>query len=167
MDRNYIKTDVELYRIDICDLMIACLNANKETGDKWDRLHEYLNDQLYALDYAIDIEDFYFEVRDKRGKLQAIFSRRWEAEKYAEPHEGFTVTMVKEFKKENTNMTYEEYVINEIKEELYAPTDNYEMIVDYIKAVISLYERVKNEKDVNNKVTNKIKEILSENGVKF
>ena len=38
--------------------------------------------------------EFYFEVRNERGKLQATFSRRWEAEKYAEGHENLTVTKI-------------------------------------------------------------------------
>lgn len=39
-------------------------------------------------------EDFYFEVRNERGKLQATFKRLWEAEQYAEKHEGFIVNKV-------------------------------------------------------------------------
>lgn len=39
-------------------------------------------------------KDFYFEVRNIRGQLQATFSRRWEAEKYAEGHGGFWVQRV-------------------------------------------------------------------------
>lgn len=37
-------------------------------------------------------EGFYFEVRDARGKLQATFSRRYEAEEYATKHQDLMVT---------------------------------------------------------------------------
>lgn len=30
------------------------------------------------------MKDFYFEVKDERGKVVAMFYNRWEAEKYAE-----------------------------------------------------------------------------------
>jgi hypothetical protein len=37
--------------------------------------------------------DFYFAVINNRGKLQATFSRRWQAEKFAEEY-GYTVVMI-------------------------------------------------------------------------
>ena len=37
---------------------------------------------------------FYFEVRNEKGRLQATFSRRWEAEKYAEGHKDWKVTKI-------------------------------------------------------------------------
>lgn len=55
--RNHFKTTVELERIDICDLMIACLAAKEcanDKGEKWDRLHEKLRSQLEALDKQLD-----------------------------------------------------------------------------------------------------------------
>lgn len=39
-------------------------------------------------------KDFYFEVRNGRGRLQATFARRYEAEKYAEGHSDFVVLKI-------------------------------------------------------------------------
>lgn len=41
-----------------------------------------------------EYKDFYFEVRNEKGRLQATFSRRWEAEKYADGHKGWSVTKI-------------------------------------------------------------------------
>lgn len=41
--RNEVKTTIELRRIDICDMMLACLAAKElanDGGKKWDRLNE-------------------------------------------------------------------------------------------------------------------------------
>lgn len=38
-------------------------------------------------------KDFYFEVINDRGQLQATFARRWQAEKFAEQY-GFQVVLV-------------------------------------------------------------------------
>ena len=55
--RNYVDTTVELKRIDICDLMLACLaakDAANDEGKKWDKLHEKLKKQLEDLDRELD-----------------------------------------------------------------------------------------------------------------
>ena len=39
-------------------------------------------------------KDFYFEVRNIRGQLQATFARRYEAERYAEGHADFLVIKI-------------------------------------------------------------------------
>lgn len=60
---NSFKTTITLRRIDICDLLLACLAAKEAANDdgrKWDRLHNMLNDQLEELDAQLDeIIDFY------------------------------------------------------------------------------------------------------------
>ena len=51
--RNNFQTTIQLRRIDICDLMIACLAAKEAANDggkKWDELHEKLKWQLEFLD---------------------------------------------------------------------------------------------------------------------
>ena len=55
--RNNFKTTIEVKRIDICDLMLACLAAKEaanDEGKKWDRLHDLLQDQLDELDAQLD-----------------------------------------------------------------------------------------------------------------
>jgi hypothetical protein len=55
--RNNFKTTIEVKRIDICDLMLACLSAKKaanDEGKKWDRLHDLLKEQLDELDAQLD-----------------------------------------------------------------------------------------------------------------
>lgn len=55
--RNEFRTHVEMRRIDICDLMLACLAAKdlaNDGGAKWDRLHDMLKKQLDELDEQID-----------------------------------------------------------------------------------------------------------------
>ena len=55
--RNQFKTTIEVRRIDICDLMLACLAAKDIAGDggaKWDALHDKLKTQLDELDNELD-----------------------------------------------------------------------------------------------------------------
>lgn len=55
--RNEFKTTLQVKRIDICDLMLACLAAKElanDNGTKWDRLHDKLKRQLNELDTQLD-----------------------------------------------------------------------------------------------------------------
>ena len=55
--RNEFKTTIQLRRIDICDMMLACLAAKELAngeGKKWDRLRETLKSQLEELDRQLD-----------------------------------------------------------------------------------------------------------------
>lgn len=55
--RNEFKTTLQVKRIDICDLMLACLAAKElanDSGTKWDRLHDKLKRQLNELDTQLD-----------------------------------------------------------------------------------------------------------------
>lgn len=55
--RNEFKTTLQVKRIDICDLMLACLAAKElanDSGTKWDRLHDELKRQLNELDTQLD-----------------------------------------------------------------------------------------------------------------
>ncbi len=55
--RNEFKTTLQVKRIDICDLMLACLEAKElanDSGTKWDRLHDELKRQLNELDTQLD-----------------------------------------------------------------------------------------------------------------
>lgn len=54
--RNEFRTHLELRRIDICDLMLACMAAKElaPTAKKWDRLHDELKKQLAELDAQLD-----------------------------------------------------------------------------------------------------------------
>lgn len=53
--RNNIKTTLQLRRVDICDLMIACTAAKRASGaKKWDELHDELKRQLDELDEQLD-----------------------------------------------------------------------------------------------------------------
>ena len=60
MMRNQFRTHIELERIDICDLMLACTSAYVrqknagEGGEKWKRLHDKLKEQLKDLDAQLD-----------------------------------------------------------------------------------------------------------------
>jgi hypothetical protein len=59
--RNEFKTTLQLRRIDICDLMLACTAAKQLSNgaEKWDRLHDELKRQLEELDKQLDeIEKF-------------------------------------------------------------------------------------------------------------
>lgn len=54
---NSFETYVKMKRIDICDLMLACLaakNMANDAGTKWDRLHDMLKQQLKDLDRQLD-----------------------------------------------------------------------------------------------------------------
>lgn len=51
MTYNQKKVQMELQRIDICDLLIACTATFQETGaDKWIDLHQKLSDILADFD---------------------------------------------------------------------------------------------------------------------
>lgn len=55
--RNEVKTKIQLRRIDICDMMLACLAAKQlanDKGEKWDRLRETLKAHLEELDRQLD-----------------------------------------------------------------------------------------------------------------
>lgn len=55
--RNEFKTTLQVKRIDICNLMLACLAAKElanDEGKKWDRLHDELKRQLGELDAQLD-----------------------------------------------------------------------------------------------------------------
>ena len=55
--RNQFATTIQLRRIEICDLMLACLaakDAASDGGKKWDELHEKLKWQLNYLDMQLD-----------------------------------------------------------------------------------------------------------------
>lgn len=55
--RNNFKTTLNVTRIEVCDLLIACLAAKQlasDEGKKWDRLHDKLRSQLYELDKQLD-----------------------------------------------------------------------------------------------------------------
>lgn len=62
MTRNARTTQVELSRIDICDLMMACtrigqaLKEDGKTANKWEKLHDKLKAQLDEFDAEIDAE---------------------------------------------------------------------------------------------------------------
>ena len=52
---NSKKMTVELSRIEVCDLLLACLAAKEianDEGKKWTRLHDELKEQLKAFDEA-------------------------------------------------------------------------------------------------------------------
>lgn len=55
--RNSFKTHIEVTRMDICDLMLACTSAQyraNDGGQKWIKLREKLKAQLDELDSQID-----------------------------------------------------------------------------------------------------------------
>ena len=54
--RNSFKTTLQVRRIDICDLMLACMAAKELSNGatKWDKLHEELKNQLKELDEQLD-----------------------------------------------------------------------------------------------------------------
>ena len=55
--RNHFETTIKLQRIDICDLMLACLAAEQSANDggkKWAELHDKLERQLTELDAQLD-----------------------------------------------------------------------------------------------------------------
>lgn len=54
---NAFLTHLELRRIDICDLMLACVNAKHSANDggkKWGKLHDILKAQLDIVDKQLD-----------------------------------------------------------------------------------------------------------------
>lgn len=54
---NEFKTTLQVKRIDICDLMLACLAAKElsnDDGKKWVRLHDELKRQLNELDAQLE-----------------------------------------------------------------------------------------------------------------
>lgn len=55
--RNEFETTIRVKRIEICDLLIACLavgNTANDGGVKWYRLHDKLKSQLEDLDRQLD-----------------------------------------------------------------------------------------------------------------
>lgn len=55
--RNGFETTLKVTRIEICDLMLACINAQyaaNDGGAKWAKLHDSLKAQLDALDAQLD-----------------------------------------------------------------------------------------------------------------
>lgn len=53
--RNEFKTSIQLKRIDICDLIIACETTKELTNcNKWDTLKSELETQLADLDKQLD-----------------------------------------------------------------------------------------------------------------
>lgn len=55
---NYKDMTLHLKRIEICDLLLACLAAKDMAGDngkKWERLHEKIKKQLKELDEQFTI----------------------------------------------------------------------------------------------------------------
>ena len=55
--RNSFKTTINVTRLEICDLLLACMAAKElsnDGGKKWDRLHEKLKEQLEKLDDQLD-----------------------------------------------------------------------------------------------------------------
>lgn len=53
--RNEFKTSIQLKRIDICDLIIACETTKELTNcNKWDTLKSELETQLAELDRQLD-----------------------------------------------------------------------------------------------------------------
>lgn len=53
MTNNYTLTELTLRRIDICDLLLACLCAERSANDggkKWRKLHDEIKEQLKEFD---------------------------------------------------------------------------------------------------------------------
>ena len=58
--RNAKEMTITLRRIDVCDLLLACLAAEEATNDggkKWARLHEELKKQLDDFDAELDKQE--------------------------------------------------------------------------------------------------------------
>lgn len=54
---NNFKTSVNVTRIELCDLLAACLVAKmtaNDSGEKWDKLHDKLKSQLDELDRQLE-----------------------------------------------------------------------------------------------------------------
>lgn len=54
--RNEFKTTLQVRRVDICDLMLACslVGFLSSGAKKWDKLHDELKRQLDELDTQLD-----------------------------------------------------------------------------------------------------------------
>jgi len=55
--RNQFKTHIEVNRLEICDLMLACTiigNNASDGGERWKKLHDKLEKQLDELDAQLD-----------------------------------------------------------------------------------------------------------------
>ena len=55
--RNQFKSHIEVTRIEICDLVLACTLLDQRTDDsttKWRKLHDKLKAQLDELDRQLD-----------------------------------------------------------------------------------------------------------------
>lgn len=55
--RNSFKTTINVNRLEICDLMLACIAAkwaSNGSGEKWEKLHDKLKRQLIELDEQLD-----------------------------------------------------------------------------------------------------------------
>jgi len=55
--RNSFETTLKVNRLEICDLLLACLAARElanDGGEKWNRLHDKLKEQLKELDRQLD-----------------------------------------------------------------------------------------------------------------
>lgn len=56
--RNEFKTTIQVTRLDICELMLACSlvrgNLSNGNGEKWDKLYNELERQLDELDEQLD-----------------------------------------------------------------------------------------------------------------
>lgn len=67
--RNDFKTHIEVTRMDICDLMLACTGSQfraNDGGQKWIKLREKLKMQLDELDSQIDkIIEFHDRVHNE------------------------------------------------------------------------------------------------------
>lgn len=55
--RNGFTTTIKVTRLEICDLMLACVTAkwaSTDNGEKWEKLHDNLKRQLEELDTQLD-----------------------------------------------------------------------------------------------------------------
>lgn len=57
--RNEFKTTLQVTRLDICDLMLACSLVKSElsngNGEKWDKLYNELESKLDELDEQLNM----------------------------------------------------------------------------------------------------------------
>lgn len=54
---NEMNVTLNLKRIEVCDLLLACLAAKdkaNDSGKKWDRLHEEIKKQLHNFDQSYE-----------------------------------------------------------------------------------------------------------------
>lgn len=57
MSRNQLTMSIQLTRLEVCDLLLACIAAEQNAtdgGKKWDRLHNRIKAQLYHFDDQLD-----------------------------------------------------------------------------------------------------------------